>query len=452
MNHNIFESFINTVVMGHTHYPFQVCNNDRIHYINTGFMCPPNPNIRTPITYGIYNLSNKKVCLLKVIGNTPESIQPYMNTNAGRTLNYKKMEEERKFFSLQSVNEYENTNEENYDDTIDDEYKLQTKYNNEIDFITINEIKNDLQDITSKIEKKENIIPIQKFTFGWSVFNASLEFWMEMQSGVLSKAEELGIDVLTNDEKSNTIEMITGSIDLISQGINALIIAPFNPELLPAIVANAQKYQVPVVAIDTGTGGADVAAFIVSDSFGGGIYAGEYALILIRKYSIISKNIVIIKVQKTAPYALLRGEGFKSVMLAKGYIVVAEPTANSEESEAYEEMKRILATYANDLAVVFCENGTMSLGAARAIDEAGKKGIIMLIGFDATPSELTAIKNGSMQGTIAQQPFRMGEIGVEIANSVLLGIPVTFDDPSIKLILMEVYLVDEYGNIKRNIP
>jgi hypothetical protein len=42
----------------------------------------------------------------------------------------------------------------------------------------------------------------------------------------------------------------------------------------------------------------------------------------------------------------------------------------------------------------------------------------------------------------------MGEIGVEVANSILSGIPVTFDDWNQKLILMEVFLVDESGEIK----
>lgn len=291
----------------------------------------------------------------------------------------------------------------------------------------------------------------KKFTFGWSVFDESLEFWSIMQEGVLSKAKELGIKVIKHDEKSDSIEMITGSIDLIRKGVDALLIAPYNPEGLPFIVAEADKHQIPVAVLDVGTGGADVTVFIVSDSFGGGIYAGEYALTLIKKYSIKSTNVAIIKVQKTAKYALLRGQGFKGVMIENGYTVVAEVTANSVESQGYEAMKNILVKYADDLAVVFCENGPMTLGAAQAIDEAGKKGKIMLIGFDSGPSIIAGIKNGSIQGTIAQEPFLMGELSVEVANSLLLGIPVTYDDNSEKIILMEVYLIDESGEALRSI-
>ncbi|SEW14896.1 substrate-binding domain-containing protein [[Clostridium] fimetarium] len=288
----------------------------------------------------------------------------------------------------------------------------------------------------------------KKLTFGWSVYNASWEYFRAMQDGVLAKAKELGIDVIKHDQKSNSAEMITGCFDLISKDVNALLISPYNPEGVPTIVAAANRKSIPVVVIDGGTGGADVAAFIVSDSFGGGILAGEYALILLKEHSIKSKNVAIIKAEKTATYALLRGQGFKSVMTEKGYDVIAEVSANGEQALAYEAMKNILVSYENDLAVVFCENGLMTLGAAQAIDEVGKKGKIMLIGFDADPSVLTGIKDGSIQGTIAQQPFKMGEIGVEIANSILLGIPVTYDDWTKKEILMEVYLIDEKGEAR----
>jgi ribose transport system substrate-binding protein len=308
----------------------------------------------------------------------------------------------------------------------------------------------DYQNIEMEIEES-NTTKKPPFTFGWSVVDASLEFWREMQAGVISKAQELGIRIIMDDEKSNAIEMVAGSMDLINRGVDALIIAPYNPELLPDIVEEAKKNQIPVIAIDRGTGGADVEAFIVSDSFGGGILAGEYALVLIEKYKIASKNVAIIKVQNTLPYALLRGQGFESVMVEKGYEVVAEIPANTEEILAYEVMKGILATYKDDLAVVFCENGTMTLGAARAIDEAGKKGIIMLIGFDSGPSIIEGINNGSIQGTIGQQSFSMGQIGVETANSILLGESVSFDDPARRLILMEVYLIDESGEIKKGI-
>ncbi len=308
--------------------------------------------------------------------------------------------------------------------------------------VPINSIHN-TQSFMKLISTKE--VTNESFTFGWSVYNESWEYYHTMEEGVRSKAKELHIDLLTHDQKSSASEMVTGCINLINEQVNALLISPFNPKEIPFIVANANIEEIPVVIIDGGTDGADVLAFIVSDSFAGGILAGEYALTLVRKYSIVCQNAAIIKAEKTATYALRRGEGFKRVMMENGYQIISEVSANGERSIAYEEMKKILESYRNNLAVVFCENGNMTLGAAQAIEEAGEKGKIMLIGFDADSSVIDAIKQGIVQGTIAQQPFKMGEIGVETAYLAMIGKPIIYDDRATKEILMEVYLIDESG-------
>ncbi|WP_099467097.1 substrate-binding domain-containing protein [Konateibacter massiliensis] len=385
------EHLVHITVMGHSHFP--VIYRSEHHYINIGCMCPPVSRWeKFPLTFGMYHTDTKEFQILSVEKENGEA-----------------------FFSV---------------------------------FASSN-IK--CQNNCVQIKAEEEPPPKSNFTFGWSVYNASLEYWQEMEAGVFAEAETLGIAIWENDEESSSGRMVLGSLELIERGVDALLIAPFNPELLPIIVENAKRRNIPVIAMDTGTGGADVSAFIVSDNFGGGILAGEYMLDLLERYRITNKNMVIIKVQETAKYALLRGVGFQSVMREKGYKLVAEPTANSIEEEGYIAMKRILETYGDDLAAVFSENGTMALGAARAIIEAGKRGKIMLVGFDADPSVLEAIKRGDMQGTIAQQPYRMGQIAVETANAILLGNPVTFDDWKEKVILMEVFLVNERGEFSTGI-
>lgn len=398
---NTFHGFDDVVIMGHTHYPMTVNKNGYLHCANTGFMCPSDKKIQNAqLTYGIYNLISRNIKLVRVTENNPANIMACENLP----------KENKVFYSIADPT---------YSESAIDLYK-----------------------------SEQNLAP---FVFGWSVYNASWEYYMIMQFGVLSKAEELGIEVIKQDQESNGEKMIADCLELISKGVNALLVSPYYPEGVPIIAESAQKNNIPVVVIDGGTGGANVAAFIISDSFAGGIFAGEYALTLINKYDIKSKNVAIIKAEATAKYALLRGKGFADVLLEKSYQIVAEVSANGVLTQAYEAMRNILLSYADDLAVVFCENGLMTVGAARAIDEAGKKGKIMLIGFDADPSVLAGIENGSIQGTIAQQPYKMGQIGVEVANAVLHGKPVAYDNATEKIILMEVFLIDENGEIKPNI-
>lgn len=300
---------------------------------------------------------------------------------------------------------------------------------------------------SAKIEESliEDEIDNNRFTIGWSVNDLSREFYQSIEAGVLAKANELGIDVITHNQKGSTAKMITGATDLIEQGIDALVIAPITPEAMIIVSNLAREARIPIVTLDTGYNGADIDAFIVSDSFGGGILAGEHALNLIEEHSLTSKNVAIITVEEKFIYARRRGEGFKGVMNESGYNVVAELSGNSNTVDGYEAMKAILVEYGDDLALVFAENDLMALGAAQAIDEAGKKGQIMVIGFDADPAAIKAIKDGLMQGTIAQKSFEMGELGVEVANLFLTGGIVTYDDLLNKEIYVEVYLIDETG-------
>jgi ribose transport system substrate-binding protein len=291
----------------------------------------------------------------------------------------------------------------------------------------------------------------EPITIGWSVYDSTPQYFQTMQTGVLSKARDLGIKVISHNQQSETSEMITGVLSLIEQGVDALLISPVNPEAMGIINKAAEDAGVPVVVIDIGTGGADVEAFIISDNVGGGVFAAQYALKLARDNNLESKNVAIIKVEESATYARRRGEAFKDVMAVSGYDIVAEVTANSSREQAYAVMQPILNQYGDDLAIVFAENDRMALGAAQAIAEAGKTGEIMVLGFDGIPSAMEAIKAGIMQGTIAQQPFEMGALGVELAQALLTGETILYDDPIRKELYIEVFLVDETGTLQNTL-
>jgi len=239
----------------------------------------------------------------------------------------------------------------------------------------------------------------EDLTIGWSVYNASFEFFQAMQQGVLDKAAELNMKVIPHDQKSQTSEMISGALELINQGVDALVISPINPNAMIIIANMTKDAGIPLIIVDIGTGGA-----------------------------------------------------FKRVLTDAGYNLVAEVIANSDEIEAYSAMKSILPQYQDDLAIVFAENDRLALGAARAIDEAGKKGEILIIGFDGDPATIEAIQNGDMQGTIAQKPYEMGSLGAEMAYKILNGEYIAYDDRNAKELLVEVFLIDENGDIRSTSP
>ena len=74
-----------------------------------------------------------------------------------------------------------------------------------------------------------------------------------------------------------------------------------------------------------------------------------------------------------------------------------------------------------DLKLIIAADGPDAVGAAAAIQQAKKVGDIALIGFDAVPPEVDALKKGTISALIAQAPFKIGATQVDALVDYLKG-------------------------------
>lgn len=283
-----------------------------------------------------------------------------------------------------------------------------------------------------------------EYKIGFSVYDLSNEYFQSMLKGVEEQAAAKGVTLETHDQKSDENELVTGCQNFIDKGVDALVVSPCKPEVMDNIVESAHAANIPVIILDIGDGGSDKDVIVVSDMYGGGTIAGQYALDLLKENKVDSKEYAVIKCEESATYAIQRGEGFAAVMDAAGYKKAAEITANSDQTEGYNAMQDILASNPK-VAAVFAENDNMALGAASAIEEAGKAGEILVFGFDGNDSAVQAIKDKTMAGTIAQQPVEIGKLGIDLALQRIAGEDLTYDNAEGKEIYADVYLVDSTG-------
>ena len=123
--------------------------------------------------------------------------------------------------------------------------------------------------------------------------------------------------------------------------------------------------------------------------------------------------------------------------------VVAEQTANWEVEQGYNVFQNILQANP-DLKLVFASNDNMGIGAYRAIKEANKD--VTVIGYDAIPASLDAVKAGEFAGTIAQFPAEMGEMGVQTAIKLINGeeVPMNIQTASMLIYASNVEWFEEY--------
>ena len=67
---------------------------------------------------------------------------------------------------------------------------------------------------------------------------------------------------------------------------------------------------------------------------------------------------------------------------------------------------------------IFATNLFSAEGAATGVRQAGKSGKVKIVGFDAEPNEITALKQGTVQALIAQHPY---DIGTNAVHQALHG-------------------------------
>jgi ribose transport system substrate-binding protein len=126
----------------------------------------------------------------------------------------------------------------------------------------------------------------------------------------------------------------------------------------------------------------------------------------------------------------LRLKGFERGIQGAGLTVVARVNADYRRTKAQIVAERILRE-TPALSGFFAASDLMALGAADAVRAAGKTGRVKIIGLDGIPEALDAIRVGSIDATVSQYPYVMGQMAVEACVAAARGskLPTRVDAP-----------------------
>jgi ABC-type sugar transport system substrate-binding protein len=234
-------------------------------------------------------------------------------------------------------------------------------------------------------------------------------FWAAVEAGAKEKAKALGVTlvVLAPPQETDVQAQIAQVEDQLAKGIDALALAPTDPNALAPLVDSAKAKKIPVVFVDTNGSNPGV-TFIGTNNETGARLAAEHICQTVPKGS----EVAILQGIVTTSTGKARAEGAKSGLAACGLKVVAEQPADWDRAKGQTVMENILTGNPN-IAAVFASNDNMALGAMEAIKAANKKGKILVVGFDANPDAAASILAGEMNASVAQSPKNMGALAVE---------------------------------------
>lgn len=254
-------------------------------------------------------------------------------------------------------------------------------------------------------------------TVGYSSSGLNHPFQISIKEGVLEEAENNGVKVIVVDAQDDPAKQISDIEDLIQQKVDFLIINPTDNEAIVPAVEKANKADIPVITVDRSVSGGEVVSHIASDNVEGAKIAGEYIASRLGKKGEVAE----IQGQPGASASRDRGKGIHEALEKYDDIefVFSQP-ADWDRNKAMNTMQNALQSNP-DIKAVFAHNDEMALGALRAVESAGKKGEVIVVGFDAIDEAVDAIHSGDLDATVAQQPELMGKTALQKAVEHIEG-------------------------------
>ncbi len=249
-------------------------------------------------------------------------------------------------------------------------------------------------------------------------------FFDPMIKAAENEAKKLGVSLEVQAPPQETDKEHQFSIveNLTAKGVDAILIAPADSKgIVPALKRAADKGILVINLdnrVDAGaatSAGLALGGYVGADNEEGGRLAGQAMMGYLGGHG----KVAILEGIRGADNAEARKRGF--VQAVAGTLdVVAKDTAEWDTQKGYAKFQSMLAANP-DLQGVFCANDKMALGAMKAIEEANRRGQIVVIGYDNIPDVRVYLDSGDMKATIEQHPDLMGRYGVLMAVGVLDG-------------------------------
>lgn len=248
------------------------------------------------------------------------------------------------------------------------------------------------------------------------VAGASDPFFITQRCGAQAAASRYGVNLSFQGPTAPDYqqELKAFSAEVVKRP-DAMVVVPFNPTAFLAPVRSAVTQGIPVV-LDNGTlsqAGVGTRQYVTDEVQLGSLAAREMATQIGGQ-----GEVAILAFRSDVPPIQKRIQGFEQGLKAYPKIkLVSLQYSNDEAAKAASQVDGMLQAHLQ-LKGVFATDTTNTQAAASAIKGNGKSGQVKLIGYDASPQEVQALKDGTVQALVAQNPYAYGFETVKYAAAV----------------------------------
>lgn len=247
------------------------------------------------------------------------------------------------------------------------------------------------------------------------------QHWLKLTQGCQQQSAKLKIRFTNNAPagKTDASQQVALVEDAITARYDVILLAPLNAQALIPVVNKATAAGIKVVLVDTGLGtGANYGTLIATDNAA----AARMAADALAKEIGGSGKIAIVNAQAGAGTTMTRENAFKEQIQSKypNITIVGTQYSDGDPTRALNIATDFMRANPDLKGIYACNEGA-SKGVGQAVKQAGKAGTVKVIGFDVSAEITALIKDGTMQGTMIQNPTAMGTKGIQAGVDLLSG-------------------------------
>ena len=269
------------------------------------------------------------------------------------------------------------------------------------------------------------------------VVNGASDFWKLAEAGVKKAQGELPNYDLQFKYPEQAAAAIQQRLmdDLVAAGADAIMVSAVDPKTSTEAL-NRIGGQVPLFTTDSDAPDTNRIAYIGSSNTDAGKQAGELAL---KAMPDGGKCMGFVGLPG-ADNARERIEGMKATIAGSKVELIDVRGDDIDQTRAKRNVEDALAANPD----ITCMVGFYSYNTPRiyeVLKESGKLGSIKVIGFDEDPITLGGVREGTIEGTVVQQPYEWGYQGMLLMAKYLEGDKSVV--PENKLIIIPTKIIDK---------
>ncbi len=250
------------------------------------------------------------------------------------------------------------------------------------------------------------------------ITNSTSDFWKIARKGCEKADAELpDVTVVFKPTNTGATDEQNGLIRqaLDRDGADAIAISPIDPAAQKKVINDAAKRAL-IITQDSDAPDTDRALYLGADNRAAGRQAGE----LIKKALPQGGKIMVFVGKREGQNAQARFDGLKESLQNSNVSVIDLMTDDANPINARDNAYQALKKFPDIAGMVglWSYNGP---AIVQALKPEGKLSAIKIVCFDDEPETLSAIKDGAIFGTVAQQPFEYGYQAVKSAEQILKG-------------------------------